>query len=82
MSLKNWWYTLIKEEWELKFSVPASEAEILPDGTRIEHTVEKVFRLKKMIKIKPDHFIFIDIEDHRQEINLTAPVSYSIKKIY
>ena len=38
--------------------------------------------IRTIIKIKPDHFIFIDTEDHRQEINLTAPVSYSIKKIY
>ena len=82
MSLRNWWYTLIKEEWELKFSVPSGELELLLDGTRIEHKVERVFRLKKIIKIKPDHFIFIDTEDHRQEINLTSPVSYSIKKIY
>jgi hypothetical protein len=82
MSLRNWWYTLIKEEWELKFSVPSGESELLLDGTRIEHTIERVFRLKKIIKIKPDHFIFIDTDHHRQEINLTSPVSYSIKKIY
>lgn len=82
MGIRNWWYTLIKEEWELKISVPAAEIEILVDGTRIEHTIEKTFMVKKIIKIKPTQFIFVDTEDHRQEINLISPASYSIKKIY
>ena len=79
--IKNWWLTLIKEEWELTIFFPG-ESKFLPDGTRIDSGAPKTYRAKKIIKLTQTHMIFIDVSNIRHEIKVVNPVGYDLRKIY
>lgn len=80
-ALVTWWNTLIKEEWILTIKYPG-KVTVLPDGTRIEEGAPVDYHIKKINKITPAHFIFIDNNNHLVEIKLTSPLSYELRKIY
>ena len=79
--IKNWWLTLTKEQWQLTVYFPG-ETKILPDGTRIDSGAPQVYNVTKIIKMSHTHMIFIDTDKIRTEIKLTAPVGYTLRKIY
>lgn len=77
----NWWYTLIKEEFELTIYFPG-KTEILDDGTRVESADPKTYRAKAIRKLTQTHIIFIDLEGRKHEIKTVNPVGYDVTKIY
>ena len=79
--LKHWWLTLVREEWELTLFFPG-ETKILPDGSRIESGNPKMYSCKRLIKISPQHFIFVDTNGVRNEIKVVSPIGYDLRKIY
>lgn len=80
-ALKAWWLRLITDQWELTLTLPG-EVRVMKDGSRIEQKIQQVYYIKKIIKIDPTRFIFIDINKHKHDIVLTSPASYHIKKTY
>ena len=79
--IKNWWFTLIKEEYELTIFFPG-KTEILGDGTRITSGNPKTYRAGVIKKASPTHFIFIDLDGRKHEIKVVDPVGYDLTKIY
>lgn len=79
--IKNWWFTLIKEEYELTIFFPG-KTEILGDGTRITSGNPKTYRAGVIKKATPNHFIFVDLDGRKHEIKVVDPVGYDLKKIY
>jgi hypothetical protein len=81
MNLRERWRTFWYEEYDLIISVPG-EVTVYPDGKRVEAGAEKKFKVKKIIKQDPKHFIFIDMKGRRNEIRFTAPMPFQVIKIY
>ena len=79
--VKNWWLTLIKEEYELTIYFP-SKTELLENGARIESADPKTYRAKAIKKLTPKHIIFIDLEGRKHEVKTVNAVGYDITKIY
>jgi len=79
--IKNWWLTLIKEEWELTI-FHVGESQILSDGSRVEQFKPKVYRVKALTKISPTHFKFVNVDGQKHEIKTVTPVGYNLVKIY
>ena len=79
--VKNWWLTLIKEEYELTIYFPG-KTELLENGARIESADPKTYRAKAIKKLTPKHIIFIDLEGRKHEVKTVNAVGYDITKIY
>lgn len=79
--IKTWWWRLWLEEYILIISVPG-DVVVHPDGTRTETKIDKTFDAKKLLKLSPKLFIFIDPQDRRNEIKFTHPVNYHVIKVY
>jgi|TARA_S200002703_G_C3787134_1_gene242745 hypothetical protein len=79
--IKNWWLTLIKEEYELTIYFPG-KTELLENGTRILSADPKTYRAKAIKKLTPKHIIFIDLEGRKHEVKTVNAVGYDITKIY
>lgn len=79
--LKNWWLTLIKEEFELTIYFPGKV--VVDDNGNREITVDpKTYRCKAIKKLTQTHIIFIDLEGRRHEVKVVDPVGYDLTKIY
>jgi len=81
MSLKTWWKELWQEEYEIIITVPKTTV-IHADGARTESTKQVKHKAKKLIKTSPKHFIFVDMNGHRNEIKFLNPVEFHIVKIW
>lgn len=81
MSLKTWWKEYWLEEYELIIWV-ADTVTVHPDGARTETWKEKKYKVKKLLKSSPKHFVFIDLNNHRNEIKFLNPVDFHIIKIW
>ena len=79
--VKNWWFTLIKEEYELTIFFPG-KTEILSDGTRVTSGDPKTYKAKAIKKLTQTHIVFIDLDGRKHEIKVVDPVGYDLKKIY
>lgn len=79
--VKNWWFTLTKEEYELTVYY-TGEAKTNADGVTTVSKSPIVYKCTAVKKLTPTHIIFIDLNGHRHEIKLVDPVGYEIKKIY
>jgi len=79
--LKHWWLKLIKEEWELTI-FHTGDTKVLPDGSRLETSSPKTYRVKKLTKITPTHFKFTDTQGQKHEIKTVAPVGYNLVKVF
>lgn len=79
--IKNWWLTLIKEEYELTIFFPG-KTEILGDGTRVTSGAPKTYKAKAIKKLTQTHIVFIDLDGRKHEIKVVDPVGYDLKKIY
>ena len=79
--IKHWWFTLIKEEYELTIYFPDTVVE-LPDGSKKAGFTPKTYKIGVLKKVSPTQFIFIDLEGHKHEISVVNPVGYDLKKIY
>ena len=80
-SLKNWWFTLTREEYELTIYYPGP-AVTDAEGITTQSKAPITYRCKAVKKLTQTHIVFIDMNGHRHEIKLLEPVGYEIKKIY
>jgi len=80
--IKNWWNTLIKEEFELTvwFDNGVVTDELGSETPKPKS--KKVFRLKSISKRNPSHVKGVDIDGHNFEIRTVKPFDYMIRKIY
>ena len=69
------------EEYELTVYFPGKTT-IMPDGSRVETSDPKTYHCKKIVKLKQNHIIFVDMEKRKHEIKVVNPVGYDLKKIY
>lgn len=79
--IKDWWQRLWKEEYILILTIPGDITTEV-DGTQTQGTVDKTFHAKKMLKLSPKIFIFIDLKDQKNEIKFTKPIDYHVIKVW
>ena len=79
--ISNWWFTVTREEYELTLRVP-KDVFVHQDGSLTETTKQLKFRAKKLWKHSPKHFIFKDMDGHKNELKFLKPVEYHYKKIW
>lgn len=79
--IKDWWQRLWKEEYILILTIPGDITTAV-DGTQTQGTVDKTFHAKKMLKLSPKIFIFIDLKDQKNEIKFTKPIDYHVIKVW
>lgn len=79
--LKNWWLTLIKEEFELTIYF-LGKVVVDDDGNKEITADPKTYRCKAIKKLTQTHIIFIDLEGRRHEVKVVDPVGYDLTKIY
>ena len=74
-AIKEWWLTLIKEEYEVTFWFPSTDQfNPLP--------IKKTYKLKKISKKNQKHFVGVDLLGRTLEIKTTEPFDYRIVKKY
>ena len=79
--IKKWWNEFWREEYELIIWV-ADTVTVHQDGARTETWKEKRYKAKKLIKTNPKHFVFIDLNQRRNEIKFLKPVDFHVIKVW
>jgi len=80
--IKNWWNTLIKEEFELTVWFDNGVITDEDGNEKPKAKTKKVFLLKSISKRNPSHVKGVDIDGHNFEIRTVKPFDYMIRKIY
>ncbi len=79
--IKKWWNEFWREEYELIIWV-ADTVTVHQDGARTETWKEKRYRAKKLVKTSPKHFVFIDMNQRRNEIKFLKSVDFHVIKVW
>ena len=81
-AIKNWWYTLAYEEYELTVWFDDETKVNLEEQTSTTTKSKKVFKLKAITTKKPTQIIGKDMNGKRFEIRTVRPFDYMLRKIY